>query len=258
MQIKSLLDFVDYFNLAEIRKVYFIICNITYSKMFDSNNDNSNQKLSNLCSTKISNDSMTFASNNINDYLHNLINKQLSSSLLKYKQFGVIGAIMMIENLAKKSEDIMKMSVSDEATNSNSDSINNDFFSCTSSPSMINNSNPNETVDIEMTTTASTSMHSGIVKTISGEIKNIWRMIIECSRSSPESIGLFQDDLTCLIYKNLIPTNVELLIKNNLKQMTQDLFVIDPDYGEIVQQFPDKLTPFQIGYEFGNFTKLKL
>jgi hypothetical protein len=172
MEIKTLLDFIEYFNLNQIRKLYFIVCSIAYSSS-DS-------------------DSSIKSNNNIQDNLHILINKQLASNILKYKQIGVIGALMMIK--------------------------------CMSSPRTKSNTN---------------------------EIKHIWQMIIDSSKSSPESLGLFEDDLTSLLKKESIPADVETLIKENLKEITSGLFKLDVNYDSKLKFFNDKLAQFKIGHEFG-------
>jgi hypothetical protein len=106
LELKSLLNFIEYFNLSQIRKVYFILCSIAYSGNSGTENNvpslldkipsvsiissqaggstqNSRQKLpANIQHQPNLN------SNAIQDNLHILINKQLSSNVLKYKQIG--------------------------------------------------------------------------------------------------------------------------------------------------------------------------
>ena len=142
------------------------------------------------------------------------------------KQIGVIGALMMIENMAKKSANSPKR-------RSNADDTE-EFLSCSSNESSLNN---NESMSV-----------SNIIfdNTVSTDIKQIWNMILESSKSSPESLGLFEDDLTSLLRRDSIPESLENLIKLNLESMTRSLFKIDP-------QFQDKFksASFKIGYEFG-------
>ncbi len=95
------------------------------------------------------------------------------------------------------------------------------------------------------------SMRAKIDKTTENEIKHIWEMIMESSRSSPESLGLFEDDLTSLLRKDMIPESVEKLIKENLKEITKSLFTLDTRYQEKLSFFNDKLASFKINYEFG-------
>lgn len=71
----------------------------------------------------------------IHDILYMLINKQLSSSDLKSKQIGLIGALMLIKNMAKRgytqtSSDITSNSEANNTTLSNSQG--DDYFSCKS------------------------------------------------------------------------------------------------------------------------------
>lgn len=66
---------------------------------------------------------------NTQDTLHMLINKQLSSSSLKSKQIGVIGALMLIKNLAKHAG--LADSNKDDSRNTTlTASQSEDFFSC--------------------------------------------------------------------------------------------------------------------------------
>jgi hypothetical protein len=58
MEIKTLLDFIEYCNLNQIRKLYLIVCSIAYNKNGES-------------------------SNSIQDNFHMLITKQLGSNILK-------------------------------------------------------------------------------------------------------------------------------------------------------------------------------
>jgi hypothetical protein len=152
------------------------------------------------------------SNNNIQDNLHILINKQLSSNSLKYKQIGVIGELMMLKNMAKKSE-----------------SLNNSESSDYSNLSGMGSQNVSNV---------------GMLSSVSTEIKHIWAMIMDSSKSSPESLGLFEDDLTSLVKKDQLPENLENLIKKHLEPMTKNLFKIEPN-------FQSKSTSFKVGYEFG-------
>jgi len=86
---------------------------------------------------------------------------------------------------------------------------------------------------------------------VSHEIKNIWQIIMDCSKSSPESLGLFEDDLTCLLQKNSIPNSVELLIKENVLAMTKHVFQIDAKYQLKLKEYADKLSSFKHSYDLG-------
>lgn len=66
---------------------------------------------------------------NIQYTLHMLINKQLSSSSLKSKQIGVIGALMLIKNLAKRAG-LSDSSKDDSRETTILASQSEDFFSC--------------------------------------------------------------------------------------------------------------------------------
>ena len=214
MELKTLLDYIDYFTLGQIRKVYFIICSIAYSNDLASSTMNKptianiSSSISSMINTQQSQSDLSIVSNNnIQDNLHILINKQLSSNSLKYKQIGVIGALMMIKNMAKKSESL--------------NSTENSILSSMGSQSV------------------------GMLSSVSSEIKHIWAMILDSSRSSPESLGLFEDDLTSLIRKDSLPENLENLIKKHLEPMTKNLFKIEPNFQGKTS------TPFKVGYEFG-------
>ena len=117
LELKSLLNFIDYLNLAQIKKVYFILCSIAYSA--SSSNAAINAKLLEKLPSVSSIQSQAYPSSSIpstastvsahkqiqptpstdfnpsaiQDNLHILINKQLSSNILKYKQMGVIGIL---------------------------------------------------------------------------------------------------------------------------------------------------------------------
>jgi hypothetical protein len=80
--LKCLLDFIDYFNLNQIRKLYFIMCSLGY---------NAESIQTTQTSTSV-----------ILDTLHIMINKQLSSNQLKYKQMGIMGMLMMIKSISNK------------------------------------------------------------------------------------------------------------------------------------------------------------
>ena len=202
MQIKTLLDYVEYFTLSQIRKIYFIICSVTCSSFSASST-----RLLSTSSSRICFDN-SLASNSLQDYLIILINKQLSSSELKFKQIGVIGALMMIKNMAIRSKRLHE-DEPDESLNATSSSI--------------------------------------LISGLNSEIKNVWQMIMESSRSSPESLGLFEDDLSCLLKKDTIPESIETLIKENLREMTSNLFKLDLVYQKKLSFCQSKLASFKIG-----------
>jgi hypothetical protein len=109
LELKGLLNFIEYFNLSQIRKVYFVLCSIAYSTSGGGGATNNNnvpsllEKLPSvsLISSQAGGSSQSsrklpaniqhqanLNSNAIQDNLHILINKQLSSNILKYKQIG--------------------------------------------------------------------------------------------------------------------------------------------------------------------------
>lgn len=224
MQIKSLLDYIEYFNLSEIRKVYTIICSIAYS----------HPKPSAPVSISIISSSQSFInSNSLQDNLNILINKQLSSNCLKQKQIGVVGAIMLLKNMANKTKCKNIDKIEEE---------NESFFSCSSSQSSIYNA-PGNSTSLQNT--------SYILSNIASEIKNIWGMILDSSRSSPESLGLFEDDLTGIVLKGSIGDSLELLMKENLREMCKNLFKLDPAYKATLSKYSNQLSAFRFGYEFG-------
>lgn len=224
VQIRSILDYIEYFNLSEIRKVYTIICSIAYSHP---------KPLAPASISVISNSQSFIKPNSIQDNLNILINKQLSSNCLKHKQIGVIGAIMLIKNMANRTKSKAVEKIEEE---------NESFFSCSSSQSSIYNG-PGNSTSIQNT--------SYILSSIATEIKNIWDMILDSSRSSAESLGLFEDDLTGIVIKNSISDNLEILMKENLRDMSKNLFKLDPSYKQTLSKYSSQLSSFRFGYEFG-------
>jgi hypothetical protein len=96
LEIKALLNFIEYFNLEQIRKVYSIICSIAYSNQTATSTINTSKTSLPILPTSSyqpsfpgsapSRADFTIVSNNtLQDNLHILINKQLSSNVLKYK-----------------------------------------------------------------------------------------------------------------------------------------------------------------------------
>ena len=100
MEIKALLDFIEYFSLSQIRKVYFIICSIAYSNQTATSTINTSKSAAALPALPTSSYQPSYSSggegpsradfslvsnNTLQDNLHILINKQLSSNVLKYK-----------------------------------------------------------------------------------------------------------------------------------------------------------------------------
>lgn len=223
VQIRSLLDYIEYFNLSEIRKVYSIICSIAYS----------HPKPAPASISVISNSQSFIKPNSIQDNLNILINKQLSSNCLKHKQIGVIGALMLIKNMANRTKSKPVERIEEE---------NESFFSCSSSQSSIYNG-PGNSTSIQNT--------SYILSSIASEIKNIWDMILDSSRSSAESLGLFEDDLSGIVVKNSISDSLEILMKENLRDMSKNLFKLDPSYKQTLSKYSNELSSFRIGYEFG-------
>jgi hypothetical protein len=137
----------------------------------------------------------------------------------------VKGALMMIENMVKKS-------ASSPKKNSSHDDDTEEFLSCSES----SQSSQNMSV--------STLIYDS---SVSSEIKQIWNMILDSSKSSPESLGLFEDDLTSLLRKDKIPDSLENLIKLNLDSMTKNLFQIT-DLKTIQSKYNSS---FKVGHEFG-------
>lgn len=89
---------------------------------------------------------------------------------------------------------------------------------------------------------------------LSTEIRHIWQMVIDSSRSSPESLGLFADNLSSLLSKGSIKSEfVEILIKENVKQMSKLLFKLNPEehLNQLAKTYSNRLARFKISYEFG-------
>jgi len=131
---------------------------------------------------------------------------------------------MTIENMVKKSTSSPKKNSDDDDTE--------EFLSCSE------NSQSSQNMSV------STIIYDS---SVSSEIKQIWNMILDSSKSSPESLGLFEDDLTSLLRKEKIPGSLENLIKLNLESMTKNLFKIT-DLKPIQSKFSSS---FKVGYEFG-------
>lgn len=75
-------------------------------------------------------------------------------------------------------------------------------------------------------------------------------MILDSSKSSPESLGLFEDDLSCILAydktKQRLGENVQMLIKDSLKNMCADLFELkQPNLDDT------RINHFTVDYSFG-------
>jgi hypothetical protein len=107
LELKCLLNYIEYYNLSQIRKVYSIICSIAYYSSAASKSSSALEKLPPLptmsqmnatsSSSLLVNQKRVPPSlqhqadtslSSVQDNLHILINKQLSSNVLKYKQIG--------------------------------------------------------------------------------------------------------------------------------------------------------------------------
>lgn len=123
LELKSLLNYIEYFNLGQIRKVYFVLCSIAYASL--TNESKTATKSLSVSSIPVIPSSFDMNSkrtappsmsqhshqpepdinpSSIQDQLHILINKQLSSNVLKFKQIGVIGALMILKNMSSMSQ----------------------------------------------------------------------------------------------------------------------------------------------------------
>lgn len=255
-QLKTLLDNLEFFNLNQIRKVYFIVCTVAYlngKRISGSEPSVSSIETSLLNSEnprQLSADLSLTTNSNIQDSLHMLINKQLSSSNLKSKQIGIIGALMMIKNMALKGNAAnANKSIANGDSSLAASQSSEDFFSCPSSQSVtLNRANSTSMAD----TTAFQ------LTTVSNEIKQIWQMIIDSSKLNPESLGLFEDELTSILLQenDSISDNIKLLIKENLKEMNQNLFKVDSDHMTLVRNVigagaEKLLKSINIGFDFG-------
>uniref|UniRef100_A0A8D2LAN8 FA complementation group D2 n=1 Tax=Varanus komodoensis TaxID=61221 RepID=A0A8D2LAN8_VARKO len=74
--LKSILDYMDNLSPHQIRKLFHILSMLAFSQGHKSSH--------------------------IQDDMHMVIRKQLSSTILKYKRIGIIGAVMMVGNMAAK------------------------------------------------------------------------------------------------------------------------------------------------------------
>ncbi|XP_029455471.1 Fanconi anemia group D2 protein isoform X2 [Rhinatrema bivittatum] len=75
--VKGILDYMDNLNPQQIRKLFCILGKLTFNKGHEGSH--------------------------IQDDMHIVIRKQLSSSVLKFKRIGIIGAVMMVGSMAIKS-----------------------------------------------------------------------------------------------------------------------------------------------------------
>ena len=153
-----------------------------------------------------------------------------------------------MSNVSKNNSNRLKRPQS----NGGGDSLNDteDFFSCSSTQeNLLGNGgggNPTNSTKIDDT-----------LALLSSEIKHIWQMIIESSRCSPESLGLFEDNLSSLLTSGAISSEcVETMIKDQMKQMTHSLFKLSgvnpsDQLQREVQQQTGSVCPFHFGYEFG-------
>jgi hypothetical protein len=131
-----------------------------------------------------------------------------------------------------------------KSTPTNKDVLNesDDFFSCSSTQEAANLSNM---------PVNSTKINDPLTL-IASEIKNVWQMVVDCSRSSPESLGLFEDNLSSFLKNNFVQSEyIEALIKDNLKKMTNNLFKLNPsEPSQLVRAHQDKLVNFKVGLDF--------
>ena len=89
--IKMLLDFIDYFSIQQTRKLYFIMCTLSYDE----------NSIKSLMTTQNQQATVSSASL-VQDTLYIMITKQLSSSQTRYKQMGVMGVLMMLKCISDK------------------------------------------------------------------------------------------------------------------------------------------------------------
>ncbi|XP_025834015.1 Fanconi anemia group D2 protein isoform X1 [Agrilus planipennis] len=80
LQLMSLLELLDSFELKDVSKVFDLLCGLT-------------------CGEKVTNSATGFK-----DELHMLVRKQLSSNKKKIKYQGIVSAIMMIKHIAETAE----------------------------------------------------------------------------------------------------------------------------------------------------------
>jgi hypothetical protein len=123
-----------------------------------------------------------------------------------------------------------------------------DFFSCSSSQDNLSEGANTSNMPVNSTKINDT------LGLVSSEIKHVWQMVVESSKSSPESLGLFEDNLSSILLKdNSIQSEyVETLIKDNLKQMTSGLFKLNPnEHTRLAKLHRDKLSNFRIELDFG-------
>jgi hypothetical protein len=268
-QLRPLLDYIDYFSIAQIRKIYYITCSVAYS----SQNVLSSTLLLNASSSSsmmhhelqedrsmLEMNDLSISCNSLHECLYALISKQLASRTLKQKQMGVVGALMLIINMNKtsssKSPSSSRTSGAKAAAAAANDNSENEIFydSFNSTPPSLikldDEMNGGTRGLLSRSSTECVNNNANLLNSLTSELKHIWQMIIECSKSSPESLGLFEDDLTSLLYKEAIPESIEHLLKENLKQMTSNLFRLNTE----LLTAPSKqqlLGSLKQGYEFG-------
>lgn len=101
------------------------------------------------------------------------------------------------------------------------------------------------------TSVAETSAYQASL--ITSEVKQIWQMILDSSKSSPESLGLFEDDLSGILAANekspqqqRLGENVQMLIKESLQHLYADLFQLKQP-----RLTDPRVTHFSVEYSFG-------
>ena len=266
VDIRGLLDYIEYLSLSQIRKLYLIVCSIAYAPLSASQQLQQQQqqqqqqqfmssqsscaptssmsvvRSSLAAATSSSNDTSTLnntgsnSSSNMQDHLFVLINKQLSSNELRSKQIGVIGALSMITCMATQQPRVARKPAK-KGNDEDADDDGDEFQSCETTPTSSSSTN---------------SSSSSSQSRLCAEIRQIWQMIVESSRSSPESLGLFEDNLTSLLHRDAMPPSVEALLKENVRSMTARLFELDADYQAKLGGGAGKLAKFKIGKKESN------
>ncbi|XP_028398344.1 Fanconi anemia group D2 protein-like isoform X2 [Dendronephthya gigantea] len=158
--LKGILDYLDNLSIGQTRKLFQMLSSLAF------HNDDGSM---------------------IQDDLHMVIRKQLSSNSVKYKRIGIIGALMIVQSMAKPSS-------GEEETGLDSTSQSQPI-------SMINEKQK--------------------------QVVNLLDLVRNSITRVPEAVALFYDELANVIEKRQLDTKTEAWISETVVSDFQDDFLID-------------------------------
>jgi len=162
--LKGILDYMDNLSTSQIRRLFTMVSSILVQSS--------------------SNDAI------FEDDMYILIRKHLSSSSVKYKRTGIIGAVMIVASMARKREE-----------RDNDESI--DFSS-------------SQAVDV---------LSSGSLK----EVTSLLEMANTCIKKDPEAAALYYDELSSVVGTGNLDSRVVHWIAENIVSFFQDEFIVNLD-----------------------------